>query len=65
MICGIYALTAFMGGPQFWDRGVLDVTGLSGSQLIRKSFLKGWNIPLNDAFMAFAAVGLLANVAAS
>lgn len=65
MICGIYILTAAMGGPQFWDRGVLDVMRLSGSEMVRKSFLKGWNIPLNDAFAAFAAVGLLANVAAS
>lgn len=64
MICFIYALTGFAGGPLFWDRGILNLTRLSSIDMVREKY--AWlNIPLNEAFLTFAAVGLGLNVVAS
>ncbi|KDN49556.1 hypothetical protein K437DRAFT_233798 [Tilletiaria anomala UBC 951] len=65
MICVIYVITALLGGPAFWDQGVLNVTGLSEASFVRNSALKNWNLPLNDAFLSFGAAGLFANVITS
>ncbi|EPQ31580.1 uncharacterized protein PFL1_00913 [Pseudozyma flocculosa PF-1] len=64
MIVFIYALTGFAGGPLFWDRGILNVTGLASINAVRERF--AWlNLPLNDAFLTFGAIGLGLNVVAS
>ncbi|PWZ01102.1 hypothetical protein BCV70DRAFT_199469 [Testicularia cyperi] len=66
MIVAIYALTAAAGGPLFWDRGILNVFGLAKflpSDIIDK--VAHLNLPLNDAFLTFAALGLLFNIAGS
>lgn len=63
MICAIYVITGLAGGPSFWDRGILTVTGLEHVDWIAKGY--AWlNVPLNDAFMTFGALGLAANVLA-
>lgn len=65
MICTIYLITGLApSGSRFWDRGILGVTHLERIPAVAKH-LKNWNLPLNDAFLAFGALGLLANVAAS
>ena len=65
MICVIYLITGLSPqGSQFWDRGILSVSGLERIPWVVKN-LKGWNLPINDAFLAFGAFGLLANVLAS
>ncbi|KAN0061425.1 hypothetical protein ACQY0O_006272 [Thecaphora frezii] len=64
MIVFIYALTGFAGGSLFWDRGILNVTGLASIGVVGEKY--AWlNLPLNDAFLTFAAVGLGFNVVAS
>ncbi|SJX61118.1 related to EPT1-sn-1,2-diacylglycerol ethanolamine-and cholinephosphotransferase [Sporisorium reilianum f. sp. reilianum] len=64
MIVLIYALTGVVGGPLFWDRGLLNVTGLSKLDVVR-THASRLNLPLNDAFLAFALLGLLANIVGS
>ncbi|EST06348.1 CDP-alcohol phosphatidyltransferase [Kalmanozyma brasiliensis GHG001] len=64
MIVGIYAVTGLVGGPLFWDRGILNVTGLAKIDAVKDN-LGRFNLPLNDAFLAFACVGLLFNIAGS
>lgn len=65
MICIIYLITGLApSGSQFWDRGVLSVTGLERIPSVAQNF-KQWNLPLNDAFLAFGALGLGANIVAS
>lgn len=64
MIVAIYALTAAVGGPLFWDRGILNVTGLAKIDLISEK-LANYNLPLNDAFLTFGLFGLAGNVAGS
>lgn len=65
MICGIYLLTGTsQHGSRFWDRGILGITHLERIPYIARTF-KNWNVPLNDAFLSFGALGLLANIAAS
>ncbi|SNX82428.1 related to EPT1 - sn-1,2-diacylglycerol ethanolamine- and cholinephosphotransferase [Melanopsichium pennsylvanicum] len=64
MIVFIYALTGFVGGPLFWDRGILNVTGLAKIPLVSQT-LGRFNLPLNDTFLVFALLGLLANIAGS
>lgn len=64
MIVLIYAITATAGGPLFWDRGILNVTGLASLDVVSKSY-SYLNIPLNDAFMTFGFFGLLFNIAGS
>ncbi|TKY85012.1 hypothetical protein EX895_006092 [Sporisorium graminicola] len=64
MIVFIYALTGFVGGPLFWDRGILNVLGLSKFDFVQ-SHLARFNLPLNDAFLTFALLGLLSNIAGS
>lgn len=65
MICVIYLITGLApSGSQFWDRGILNVTGLEHFPFIAKN-LRDWNLPLNDAFLTFGALGLGANVVAS
>lgn len=64
MIVLIYAITASAGGPLFWDRGLLNVTGLANVDVVSKSY-SYLNVPLNDAFMTFGFFGLLFNIAGS
>ncbi len=64
MIVFIYAVTGFVGGPLFWDRGILNVTGLAKIDAVKDN-LGRFNLPVNDAFLAFACVGLLFNIAGS
>ena len=64
MIVGVYALTGAMGGPLFWDRGIFNVTGLAKIDVVRHKLAR-FNLPLNDAFLAFALVGLIANIVGS
>lgn len=64
MIVFIYALTGLVGGPLFWDRGFLNVTGLAKLDLVSKH-LGRFNLPLNDFFLVFALFGLLGNIAGS
>ncbi|KAE8209910.1 hypothetical protein CF327_g6157 [Tilletia walkeri] len=64
MIVAVYAVTAYAGGPTFWDQGVLNVTGLSKIGIVQQ-FLSRWNFPLSEAFLLFGAVGLAFNVVAS
>lgn len=64
MIVGVYALTGAVGGPLFWDRGILNVTGLAKVGVVKEK-LGRFNLPLNDAFLAFALVGLVANIVGS
>jgi ethanolaminephosphotransferase len=64
MICVIYLITGLSPqGSQFWDRGILSVTGLERIPTVAQQF-KNWNIPLNDAFLTFGALGLAANIVA-
>ncbi|KAJ9477679.1 Choline/ethanolaminephosphotransferase 1 [Pseudozyma hubeiensis] len=65
MIVFIYALTGFVGGPLFWDRGILNVTGLAKLDVVKDNLGSRFNLPLNDAFLAFACFGLLFNIAGS
>lgn len=65
MICIIYLITGFSSsGSQFWDRGILSVSKLEQFPWVAKN-LKDWNLPLNDAFLAFGAFALFANILAS
>ncbi|SPO22649.1 related to EPT1 - sn-1,2-diacylglycerol ethanolamine- and cholinephosphotransferase [Ustilago trichophora] len=64
MIVFIYALTGFVGGPLFWDRGILNVTGLAKIPFISEN-LSRFNLPLNDTFLVFALFGLLGNIVGS
>lgn len=65
MICGIYLITALMGGSGFWDTGILQISGLEKLDWVRKnSTLVSWNLPLNETFMALGALGLVGNIAA-
>ena len=64
MIVFIYALTGFVGGPIFWDRGILNITGLAKIDFV-STHLGRFNLPFNDAFMTFGALGLLFNIAGS
>ncbi|CDU24592.1 related to EPT1-sn-1,2-diacylglycerol ethanolamine-and cholinephosphotransferase [Sporisorium scitamineum] len=64
MIVFIYALTGFVGGPLFWDRGILNVTGLAKFDIVKDN-LSRFNLPLNDAFLTFALFGLLSNIVGS
>ena len=64
MIVGIYALTGSVGGPIFWDRGILNATGLAKIDFVSQH-LGRFNLPLNDAFLAFGLFGLLGNIAGS
>lgn len=50
-------------GPTYWDQGIFTVTGLKDHALIAKLPVK--DLPLNECFMLFSAVGLLFNIAAS
>jgi ethanolaminephosphotransferase len=65
MICVIYLITGLSAsGSQFWDRGILNVSGLEKMPWVVKN-LRDWNLPLNDAFMTFGLFALGANVLAS
>lgn len=64
MIVFIYALTGYVGGPIFWDRGILNFTGLAKIEFVSQH-LGRFNLPLNDAFMTFGLFGLLFNIAGS
>lgn len=65
MICVIYLITGSTNsGSQFWDRGILSVTHLERIPFVVQN-LRDWNLPLNDAFLSFGALGLGANVIAS
>ncbi|GAA99281.1 uncharacterized protein L969DRAFT_86508 [Mixia osmundae IAM 14324] len=62
MICVIFTITGFKG-PQFWDQGVLTVTGLKDVPQVAKLGIK--DLPLNDAFLVFGLAGLLFNIISS
>lgn len=65
MICAIYFITAIMGGAGFWDTGILNISGLDKIEWVRNNqILTNWNLPLNEAFMVFGALGLVGNIAA-
>lgn len=65
MICAIYLITGTSAsGSQFWDRGILSISHLERIPAVARA-LKEWNLPLNDAFLAFGALGLLGNIVAS
>ncbi|GAC72725.1 sn-1,2-diacylglycerol ethanolamine- and cholinephosphotranferases [Moesziomyces antarcticus T-34] len=64
MIVAIYALTGAVGGPIFWDRGILNVTGLAKIDVVADKLAR-FNLPLNDTFLVFALFGLLGNIAGS
>ncbi|KAK4053532.1 hypothetical protein OIV83_001700 [Microbotryomycetes sp. JL201] len=62
MIVILFVITGFKG-PQFWDQGILTVTGLERVPAIANLGLK--NIPVNESFLLFSAVGLLFNIVAA
>ncbi len=64
MIVFIYAFTGAVGGPIFWDRGILNVTGLAKIDFVSQH-LGRFNLPLNDSFLVFALFGLLGNIVGS
>lgn len=64
MIVAIYALTGAVGGPIFWDRGILNVTGLAKIDVVADKLAR-FNLPLNDTFLVFALFGLMGNIAGS
>lgn len=49
-------------GPSFWDQGILTFTKLDRIESINNLGLK--NLPLNECFMVFGAIGLLFNILA-
>jgi hypothetical protein len=49
-------------GPGFWDKGFLTLTGLGRLEVVQRHEVK--DVPLNDLFLVFGAVGLVANIAA-
>lgn len=52
------ALLLVSTGPQFWDTGVLTLFGLSSSDFP----FPVKNLPLNDLFLVFSAIGLVFNI---
>ncbi|RDB19530.1 putative CDP-alcohol phosphatidyltransferase class-I family protein C22A12.10 [Hypsizygus marmoreus] len=60
MIVGIYALTGLYG-PSFWDQKIFTFTHLEHIPIIQKLP----NLPLNESFMVFGALGLAFNIIAS
>ncbi|KAM0748023.1 Cholinephosphotransferase [Meredithblackwellia eburnea MCA 4105] len=62
MIIVVYAITGVVG-PQFWDKGILTVTGLNSIPGIASLGLK--DLPLNDFFLTFSGIALLFNIISS
>ena len=56
------SLTSLLAGPSYWDQGILTVTGLKSHI---PSFLPVKDLPLNECFLVFSAVGLVFNIIAS
>ncbi|GAA5892588.1 hypothetical protein JCM5296_006169 [Sporobolomyces johnsonii] len=60
---GFYSLTAIPTGPEFWDTGVLTLLGLSSSSSPLSSLpFRVKDLPLNDLFLVFSAIGLVFNI---
>jgi len=51
-----------LAGPSYWDTGILTATGLTS---IIPSSLPIKDLPINECFLVFSAVGLLFNIASS
>lgn len=49
-------------GPGFWDQGILSVFKLDHLSIVKDYGIK--DLPLNEAFLVFALLGLLANIVA-
>jgi hypothetical protein len=56
-----YATTG-ISGPSFWDKGILTLTGLSRTDIVQRHHIK--DLPLNDLFLVFGAIGLVGNIVA-
>ena len=60
MLCSVYLLAGFFGGPTLYLQCVLDATGLSNVPYVREHY--AWaNYPVTDLLMVFAVVGMVAN----
>lgn len=60
MLCSVYLLAGFFGGPTLYLQGVLDATGLAKVPYVREHY--AWaNYPVTDLLMVFAVVGMVAN----
>ncbi|KAJ8295963.1 putative CDP-alcohol phosphatidyltransferase class-I family protein C22A12.10 [Rhodotorula toruloides] len=66
LIVAIFAVTGFKG-PQFWDTGVLTALGLhpSTNSLLASLPFQVKDLPINDLFLCFSAIGLLFNIVAA
>lgn len=50
-------------GPTFWDQGILTTLGLQESDLVQRFGLR--DLPLNESFLMFGALGCFFNIAAA
>ncbi|BGP54451.1 hypothetical protein JCM8202v2_002031 [Rhodotorula sphaerocarpa] len=66
IIVGVFIVTG-LKGPGFWDSGLLTLLGLhpSSNDFLASLPFAVKDIPLNDFFMCFSAVGLLCNIYAA
>ncbi|GAA6003143.1 uncharacterized protein JCM10292_002889 [Rhodotorula paludigena] len=63
LIVGVFTITGFKG-PEFWDTGVLTVLGLhpSTNDYLASLPFHIKDLPLNDCFLVFSAIGLFFNI---
>ncbi|BGP14538.1 hypothetical protein JCM10213_001886 [Rhodosporidiobolus nylandii] len=63
LVVAVFAITGFKG-PQFWDTGVLSLLGIHPSSypILSSLLFRLKDLPLNDLFLVFSAIGLLFNI---
>jgi ethanolaminephosphotransferase len=61
LIIVIYIITGAKG-PGFWDQGVLTVMGVDHTKVVQRLNIK--NLPLNELFLTFGAIGMIFNIVA-
>ena len=62
MICVIYLISGIYG-PQVWDKGILTMLHADHLSIVKQLHIK--NLPLNECFLTFGALGLLFNISGS
>ncbi|SCV67778.1 BQ2448_5389 [Microbotryum intermedium] len=64
LVVVLFIATGFVG-PSYWDQGILTVTGLKSSAIIKAIPFKVKDLPMNDCFIVFSLVGLIFNIASA
>ncbi|GAA6037966.1 hypothetical protein JCM8097_009513 [Rhodosporidiobolus ruineniae] len=63
LVVAVFVVTGFKG-PQFWDTGVLSLLGVHPSDhpILSSLPFRIKDLPLNDLFLTFSAIGLVFNI---